>query len=141
MIGCFCVDSTGSVFFRLNVDDWPTMGALVATGFPISVSNCYYRLLPAWYVFTGCNYEPSFYGKGVKTCIKILDKSVEFQNVFGKVGAGLKLKDEDIVMLEKFKCELYGIKSTDINDARCIMFQKSYGHNMNFSKKGKCIGK
>lgn len=89
------------------------------------LSLSFVSALPAWYVFTGCSYEPSFYGKGCKTCIKTLEKKVEFEIVFGKLGSVASLKEEDIASLESFTCQLYGTKEIDINKARCDQFQKA----------------
>lgn len=101
------------------------------------LSSILINALPAWYIFTGCSYEPSFYGKGCKTCIKTLEKKVEYQTVFGKVGSAPDLYDEDIASLERFTCQIYGSNSTTVNNARCVQFQKAYGSmNKDFSKTG-----
>lgn len=101
------------------------------------LSSVFINALPAWYIFTGCSYEPSFYGKGCKTCIKTLEKKVEHQTVFGRVGSVAELNDEDITSLEKFTCQLYGTSNTSINNARCCQFQKAYGSmDKDFSRTG-----
>lgn len=102
------------------------------------LSLIFVNAMPAWYVFNGCCYEPSFHGKGIKTCIKTLEKEVEFQTVFGKVGNATELSKEDIASIECYTCQLYGTKNTDINNARCTHFQKAYGSkDKDFSKTGK----
>lgn len=94
--------------------------------------------LPAWYTFTGCNYEPSFYNKGRKSCLKVLERNTDFQSVFGRMGNNDELQEEDITSLEGYTCQLYGSNSEDINQARYNVFQKAYGSfYTDFSEKGK----
>lgn len=92
--------------------------------------------LPSWYAFTGSMYEPSFYGKGKKTSMKLLEKNVRAQNVFASIGNGSTLKDEDITVLEEYTCSLYGQKTSDVNKARLQIFQKGYENVTDLSKKG-----
>lgn len=103
-----------------------------------AMTSLFTNALPAWYVYTGCVYEPSFYGKGRKKCIKIFEKMVEFQPVFARIGNGTTLNEADAVTLEEYTCLLYGSNKKDINTARCIAFQKAFGSNnkIDFSKKG-----
>lgn len=102
-----------------------------------ALSSIYVNSLPAWYVFTGCSYEPSFYGKGRKSCIKVFEKKSDFQHAFTAIGNNAELREEDIAFLESYTCQLYGTNASDINDARWIIFQKAYGSkNIDFSKKG-----
>lgn len=93
--------------------------------------------LPSWYVFSGCSYEPSFYGKGKKTLMKLLEKNVRAQNVFASIGNGSSLKDEDIASLEEFTCSLYGQKCSSVNQARLNIFQKGHENITDLGKKGK----
>lgn len=102
-----------------------------------TLSPSFINALPAWYVFTGCLYEPSFYGKGRKTCIKLLETNVCAQAAFGNIGSnGGALKQEEIAALEDFTCSLYGNKSKDVNYTRVKIFEKGYGSNVDLSKKG-----
>lgn len=48
--------------------------------------HVFVNALPAWYVFSACLYEPSFYGKGRKSCLKTLEKNSQFQISFGNIG-------------------------------------------------------
>lgn len=61
-----------------------------------SHSPTFINALPAWYVFTGSLYEPSFYGKGRKTCYKVLKKKEEFQLAFENLGTNFDVKEEDM---------------------------------------------
>lgn len=92
--------------------------------------------LPAFHVFTGCMYEPSFYGKGKKTCMKLLEKNVRTQRVFAGLGNGNNLTEEDIGVLEEYTCSLYGQKTSEVNDARAKIFQKGYENVIDLSKTG-----
>lgn len=93
--------------------------------------------LPSWFIFTGCDYEPSFYKKGRKTCWKTFEKSVAAQCVFSRMGAGDTLKEFDISVLGEFVCSLYGeAKRSDVNQARVSIFKKAYDDHNDFTKKG-----
>lgn len=113
------------------------------TGQQINVRNIFRTMtpvminaLPSWFIFTGCVYEPSFYGKGKKSCMKLLEKNLRAQNVFASIGNGSTLKDEDIAILEEYTCSLYGQKTSDVNEARLHIFQKGYENVTDLSKKG-----
>lgn len=82
--------------------------------------------LPAWYVFSGCAYEPSFHGKGRKTCLKILEKKTEYQTTFGALGNQSTITEGDIASLEEFTCHLYNTNEKSVNKARLKMFENSY---------------
>lgn len=94
--------------------------------------------LPGWYAFTGCQYEPSFFGKGRKTCLKILEKSNEFQTAFGNFGISASVGEDYILSVEEFTCQLYGLKEKDVNNARATSFMKGYGtkNAIDFKKNG-----
>lgn len=91
--------------------------------------------LPPWFIFSGCVYEPSFYGKGKKIGFKLLEKNVRIQGVFGSIGKN-RLKDDDIAALEEYTCSLYGQKGGDVNQARSDIFQKRYENATDLTKKG-----
>lgn len=91
--------------------------------------------LPGWYAFTGCTYEPSFFGKGRKTCMKLFENNTAFQSVFGKMGSET-LNEDDISVLEMFTCALYNKKNASVNHARVSIFESAYGNCANFNKKG-----
>lgn len=107
----------------------------------INVNNIYSSLnstmvkaLPAWYIFTGCDYEPSFFGKGRKSCFKHFDMTPEFQFAFANFGIH-EPSERDIEIIEKFTCQLYGNSCEKVNDARAKMFEKAY-KNIDLAKKG-----
>lgn len=118
----------------------------------ISVDEIFGRLsrvlisaLPAWFVFSGCSYEPSFYGKGRKKNWKILEKNTQFQVSFGNIGTSLTVSQTDVEILEQYTCELYNTNVQTINEARLKFFENSYknsaskGKLQDFSKKGNKI--
>lgn len=108
----------------------------------VSLSPCLIQALPAWYFFTGCAYEPSFHGKGRKTCMKILEKNPDFQTAFGNLGSNLDTMNIDVIaLLEEYTCQLYGSKDKDINRVRFENFQKAYGSKtgIDLRKKGKFV--
>lgn len=47
-----------------------------------SMESVMVKALPAWYIFTGCEYEPSFFAKGKKTASKKFEKNTEYQLAF-----------------------------------------------------------
>lgn len=106
-----------------------------------ALTPVFVNALPGWYVFTGCIYEPSFHGKGRKTYLKVLQKSPQFQRNFANVGNDNELCEADYAALEEFTCDLYGTKNNDVNDARFILFKKSFGsiNNIDFEKKGNFV--
>lgn len=82
--------------------------------------------LPAWYVFCGCSYEPSFYGKGKKSCLKTLEKKMEYQRSFGALGNHQNVTEDDIATLEEFACQLYSTNEKSVNKARVKIFENCY---------------
>lgn len=97
--------------------------------------------LPAWYVFTGCCYEPSFYGKGRKTCFKALERNTEFQLSFGNIGSALTVSKNDMKVLEEYTCSLYNVNGKTVNEAHSKMFESSYKtkNAKDISKNGKSL--
>lgn len=98
--------------------------------------------LPAWYIFTGCSYEPSFHGKGRKSCLKILEKNVPYQIAFGNIGINSSSSENGDEMLEQYTCELYHVNVKTVNEARVRMFESTYnadsskGYFQDISKNG-----
>lgn len=95
--------------------------------------------LPGWYAFTGCFHEPSFFGKGRKSCFKLLKKTTEYQRSFSMLGLEMLVTEETNQAIENYTCKLYGRKCDNINEARTTMFESTYGmkSEIEFNKKGK----
>lgn len=91
--------------------------------------------LPAWNIFTGCSYEPGFYGKGKITCWKKFVKNTAVQNVFASIGSDEDVRNEDFDVLEQYTCSLYGQNLSKVNQARAKIFEKT-SSNADISKKG-----
>lgn len=92
--------------------------------------------LPSWNVFTGCTYEPAFFGKAKKTCMKLLEKNIAAQMAFARIGTGSgALNCDDIVALEEYTSSLYN-QNCDVNQARSKIFQKKYDISMDLKKIG-----
>lgn len=111
----------------------------------IDVSRIYSTLnpimvqaLPAWYIFTGSDYESSFFGKGRRTCFKYFEKNQEYQIAFANFGLH-EPTERDLQLIEKYTCQLYNAECVTVNDARVKIFQKAYTvkNGINYSKKGK----
>lgn len=105
-------------------------------------SSHFINALPAWYVFSGCAYEPSFYGKGKKSGLKILEKKTVYQASFGALGNHTNVSEGVISDLEEFTCHLYNTNEKSVNKARLKIFQNSYKAKkstvkIDFDKNGK----
>lgn len=105
-----------------------------------NLSSALINALPAWYIFSGMSYEPSFYNKGRKSSFKVLQQHTDVQLAFGEMGLNTDVSECDAKCLEKFVCKLYNSNESDINIARANIFQKAYRMNqdstVNFKKKG-----
>lgn len=99
-----------------------------------------YRSLSSEFVKALPVYEPSFFGKGRKTCLKILEKSQQFQSSFANIGNSDHVREVDVNAVEEFTCQLYGTNRTDIDDARFTLFEKAFGSkNLSNFEKGNII--
>lgn len=103
-----------------------------------SHTSVFINALPAWYAFTGCFYEPSFYRKGRKSSIKILKSEIEFQKAFSHLGLGMTITEENNQIIKQHTCKFYGCKCCNINEARATIFENTYGtkSEIDFNKKG-----
>lgn len=79
--------------------------------------------LPAWYVFTGCPFEPAFHGKGRKATYKLLLKDTSYQEAFSQLGMQTTLSNDVYKTIEKYTCRLYVKDLEDVNQARAKMFR------------------
>lgn len=62
--------------------------------------------LPGLHAFTGCDYSPSFNGKGKVRPLNIVENSPSFRRTFGELGSSTMAEDTYLV-LEEFVCVLY----------------------------------
>lgn len=86
--------------------------------------------LPGWFAFTGCSYEPSFFGKGRKTCYKLLANNEDFQNAFINLGCS-ETEANRIDSLEHFTCKMYTSTEVNVNSARAQIFLEKDGTFLN----------
>lgn len=139
------------VYLLYNMQYWPCKTIWIEIGDiskntieQINISEVYNSLntnfvkaLPAWYIFSGCAYEPSFYGIGRKTCFKHFEKKGEYHVAFANFGV-YEPNDRDIQLIEEYTCQLYNSKLAKVNDARLSIFEKAYTskNGIDFKKKG-----
>lgn len=102
------------------------------------LSSTFINALPGWFIYTGCTYEPSFFNKGRKTCIKILEKEEKFQSAFARIGTNVPNQD-DIADIEQFTCKIYGANCAEVNNARFLMFKNAHSSYIDFNKKGEIL--
>lgn len=81
--------------------------------------------LPAWHAYTGCIYEPAFYGKTRKTCFKLLQKDIKFQSAFADLDKGPNSSHLNDSLIEEYTCQLYQTRAKTVNEARLQMFESS----------------
>jgi hypothetical protein len=87
--------------------------------------------LPAFHAFTGCDFSPSFVGKGKARPLNLLMKYPDCQRAFSLLGSAER--DDDVMKgIELFACKMYGDKSSiSINDVLTQNFFKSFKSKRN----------
>lgn len=82
------------------------------------------------HIFTGNDFNPAFYRRGKVKPFKTLKKNDQYINGFLQL---LKISDQDLTTgsekfstIEKFVCQMYGLKETDVNKGRYEVFEKLY---------------
>lgn len=94
----------------------------------------YCRALLAFHVFTGCDYCASFFGIGKKKAYKYFLKNKTLQTVFANFGEYSHISSDDLKEIEKFVSSMYGQMTTNVNDARTNIFNKTYNTSKDLSK-------
>lgn len=82
--------------------------------------------LPAWYIFTGCSYKPTFFAKTRKKTYNSLVKKPLIQDAFKNVGSCVRLSAEVCDAIEDFTCQLYNSDTHSVNLARVQHFKKAF---------------
>lgn len=84
--------------------------------------------LPAFHAFTGCDYNPTFYGKGKNRPLQILTNSPKFMQAFIDLTNEYPNCNESVFKtIEEFVCRMYNItNTTSVNEARLNAFYKAY---------------
>ncbi|EFX78456.1 hypothetical protein DAPPUDRAFT_105253 [Daphnia pulex] len=92
------------------------------------------RSLRGFHSFTGCDQIPAFAGKGKLKPLIVLKSNPAYQKAFASLGSSEMISNDIITELDKFTCEIYGIKRNinadkqpTVNDARYQMFCEKYG--------------
>ena len=90
------------------------------------------------HIFTGNDYNPSFYRKGKKKPFDILKKQSKFQVAFidllNITPSEMTTSNSVFRIIEEFVCKLYSLKSNDVNLRRLELFEKAFS-NKNHSDK------
>ena len=82
--------------------------------------------LPDLHAFTGNDYTSAFHRMGKVKALNILKGSQEYIKIFKEIGTNFTFNNERLNVIEKFVCELYGIKNcTSTNKARYKKFCSS----------------
>ena len=91
--------------------------------------------LAGFHAFTGCDYAPSFVGRGKKRQFTLLLNNENAQEAFGMLGDTEIVSETCVNGLEKFECQMYGNKSaTSINNVLLDKFLTVYKPKKNAKK-------
>ena len=81
------------------------------------------RALPALKIFSGDDYISAFHGLGKVKFFKLMIGSKEYQKIFGKLGNSFIFDTSLFASLQKFVCQLYGLKKcVTVDEARYLKF-------------------
>ncbi len=72
------------------------------------------KALPEFHAFTGCDYSPSFAFKRKVRPLTLLEKNPSVQNAFVKLGSVEMLPNSIIDEIEKFVCQIYGVRGLKV---------------------------
>lgn len=88
--------------------------------------------LAVCHIFTGNDYNPSFYRKGKKRPFKIMKNNSKFQNAFVQLlrisPSEMTVDNEVFHVIEEFVCKIYSLKTNDVNLGRIELFDKAFSH-------------
>ena len=91
----------------------------------LGAKTCY--ALSPYHAFTGCDYASSLMKKGKVKPFKLLQKNEAVQDALIAFGEIDSLEQDNIEVLEKYVCQLYGQKkNSDVNDVRMHLFFQKY---------------
>lgn len=96
-----------------------------------SLNKSLLNALLAWFIFTGCMYEPSFFGKTRKKTFHLLEKELQIQEAFSGLGTLNHPPREMRDAIEAFTAMLYKTGAKTVDKARTEIFQAAFN-----SKKG-----
>lgn len=92
------------------------------------------RSLAVCHIFTGNDYNPSFFRKGKKMPFKILKNNLAFQEAFINLihssPSNIETKCDVFKIIEEYVCRMYGLKTkNDVDNGRFEMFERSFKNN------------
>ncbi|KAK3741562.1 hypothetical protein QZH41_002944 [Actinostola sp. cb2023] len=96
----------------------------------IGDSTC--KALIGLHAFTGCDSVSAFAGKGKAKALKILRGDMNTKETFDQLGETWNLSSDLFAKLEKFTCELYSSRTTQVKDARYNLFCSKNGEIESF---------
>ena len=82
-------------------------------------------LLPGMHYFTGCDAVSAFRGKGKVSALKLMQKTMKYQELFTELGKEWSITRHFFNVLQEFTCKLYANKcpSTTVNELRFQLFR------------------
>ncbi|XP_047132181.1 uncharacterized protein LOC124811086 [Hydra vulgaris] len=80
------------------------------------------KALLALHAFSGNDYTSAFYGIGKAKFFKLMRESEEYKSIFSKIGDTFTFDATHFEYIEKFTCQLYGLKCNNTNEGRYIKF-------------------
>lgn len=84
------------------------------------------KAMPAWFVFTGCPYEPVFFGKTRRKAYQVLVKNPSMWDTFAKLGSPGNLAGDATSSLEEYCCKMYSSGAKTVNVCRKAIFQRAF---------------
>ena len=82
--------------------------------------------LLGFHATTGNDYVSSFFRRGKEKSWKIVKKYSRFTTMFANLGNSWEASEEDLKLLEKFVCHLYGGKGKSVDKLRYKKFESVY---------------
>lgn len=111
---------SAKMYFLTGTKDRQRMLDLQAIGSALGPSVT--EALIGLHTFTGCDSTSSFYGKGKEKPLNIMSGNAEYISAFVALGRQFEMDSTTFVTIERFVCELYGEKVSDVNLARYNRF-------------------
>lgn len=91
------------------------------------------KALAVCHIFTGNDFNPSFYRKGKKKAFRILTRTDKYRDPFIQLlhtsPSEINFESNIFKSIEEFVCKIYGLKITDVNKGRYELFEKGYKIN------------
>lgn len=130
-------DKTKNIWMEIGDTNKNTLEQVNINNIYSALNTTMIKAMPAWFVYTGYEYEPAFFGKGRKICFKHFEKKSEYQAAFANFGIH-EPTARDIQLIEEYTCQIYNVKADGVNEARINLFQKAYTtkNGIDFTKKG-----